>query len=397
MPAAAGFYAVIESEDNRLGLPSASASTRLRECPASHRMSQDAPDFPAGDAADYGTFIHSILEGNEDTSPQNSMDAWLVRSLSRQIVAMRQSAFGPYPWETMLREERISLHTPEGDTVFTGKPDRVEVCEYAGKRIAFVADFKTGWKHAQDASHNDQLRSLAVLVDRLPDGEFDEVYVGIAERVVDWESGISLGRYDREALDQAAEDLVADIEAANDPDAPAKAGDHCLYCPAKIQCGEFLSLAEMTTEDAKSLQHDMKNGTPIEGARLATFLTNAKLIAKAESEARTVALTMLKDNPESVPSFAVRKGRKIERVDAPASSFIDYVIAQRPDLDAERLRQEVTNTAKLAADDLRGLLVRAAGIAREEAESLVEGAPGYALTQSSDYIQASRSKKAVKV
>jgi Protein of unknown function (DUF2800) len=225
-----------ESQDERLGLPSASAWRRYELCAGSWQLETEARALgqsahETSPAAERGALIHAYLagipdeDGNEiklDESEQQTADFLQERAQS-QISRI----FGDEP--TLEVNERRLWLTVNGQKLASGRFDR---CVYTSS-VALVQDFKTGWMEPEGGETNAQLRVLAVLCGLHLPLTVQEIVC----QLITGPFGIFEKRFDRPALAQAWEDMMATLRSINDPCAPLSPSiEACRYCPAAIVC-----------------------------------------------------------------------------------------------------------------------------------------------------------------
>lgn len=224
-----------QSQDERLGLPSASNWHRYEKCAGSFQLQLEAQKLnqlahERSPAAQRGELIHAWLagipdeDGNEiklDDSEQQTADF-----LQERTQEQAQRIFGDEPTQ-QLNEKRLWL-TLRGQRMASGRFDR---CLWTPS-VALVVDWKTGFSEPDPAEQNAQLKVLAVLVAlHLP--SVKEVIV----QIISGPFGVTEARYDRPALAKAWEEIMATLKAIQDPLAPLSPSlEACQYCPAVLIC-----------------------------------------------------------------------------------------------------------------------------------------------------------------
>src|SRR5258707_13657294 len=237
-----------ESQDERAGLPSASAWYRYEKCAGSWQLEGEARRLrqsahESSPAAERGELIHAWLagvadeDGNEiklDESEQQTA-GFLQERATDQV----HRIFGEE--QTLeLAEKRLWL-TVNGQRLASGRFDR---CVYTPS-VALVQDFKTGWAEPDPAEQNSQMKVLAVLVGlNLP-----RTLCKVIVQVISGPYGVSEATYDYPALAKAYSDILATLRAIQDPLAPlSPSPEACRYCPAINVCQAVKSLAPAMRE-----------------------------------------------------------------------------------------------------------------------------------------------------
>src|SRR5215831_11177647 len=118
----------LSSQDERKGLPSASAWNRYEECTGSWQLEQKATELGqvahvSGPAAERGTRIHAWLAGAEvELSPEELLTA---EFLAERAEEQRHRIFGDTS-VTELKEKRLWLKV-KGELAASGQFDRVQI------------------------------------------------------------------------------------------------------------------------------------------------------------------------------------------------------------------------------------------------------------------------------
>jgi Protein of unknown function (DUF2800) len=225
-----------QSQDERLGLPSASSWRRYELCAGSWQLEAEArvlgqSAHETSPAAERGALIHAWLagavdeDGTEiklDDSEQQTAD-FLQERATEQV----HRIFGDEP--TLEVNERRLWLTVNGQKLASGRFDR---CVYTSS-VALVQDFKTGWSEPDPAEQNSQMKVLAVLVALNLPSMLREVVV----QIISGPFGVSEARYDLVALAKAYNEVLSTLRAIQDPLAAlSPSPEACRYCPAINVC-----------------------------------------------------------------------------------------------------------------------------------------------------------------
>jgi hypothetical protein len=242
-----------ESQDERQGLPSASSWRRYELCAGSWQLENEARQLKQAahersPDAQRGELIHAWLAGIPDEDGKeivlSDAERQTAESLLERGSGERIRIFGDEPVQ-QLNEHRLWL-TLGGKKALSGRFDRVIWNEAMG--VALVQDFKTGWsvpEGVENGEVNAQMRVLAVLCGiHLP-----PTIREIITQLVTMPFGIFEQRYDRSALKDAWDGIVATLRAINAVDAPLNPGViQCQYCPAISCCQAVRNLSGPITK-----------------------------------------------------------------------------------------------------------------------------------------------------
>jgi hypothetical protein len=304
-------------KDERENLPSASGADRVVYCAGSVGAESKIPPSKSGKDAQHGNHVHGEVAGEEvDINEREALTATYCKEIEMAIT-IKWAGGRPYD---EIREVRFWLTDSKLNKIFSGKPDLVLIHE----RRALILDFKALMGEVAVSPKNWQLRSLAVLLAAQHD--LDEVTVGIIQPWVTRTPELCI--YDRADLEKSEKVLLAALEAARQPNAPRKAGDHCKWCRAKKGCEQFESKYLVPLE-AATLE--------LSPAKIAEYLTKAPLAKKFFEELDEFALTAAASGVE-IPGF--KFVLKDPGLTAARDAFVsDY-------LDANDLRQANGNAKK---------------------------------------------------
>lgn len=222
------------NDEERLGLPSASAAPRLANCPGSWLMEKNQPQLTKyADSADSGTRIHEWLSGKrgvELSPPEKRTAERLEKAHVRYVDEWLKTMEPGTEADVSSVEERWFLHagiTP----VTSGKWD---VIISAGAHH-IVLDFKTGWQELPPLPHNLQLRVYALLVyQKYPEAE--TITVGIVREGDDESEKLWMFTYTRPDLEAAWFWWQNVLNAVFSENPPLVSGEHCVFCKAQYTC-----------------------------------------------------------------------------------------------------------------------------------------------------------------
>ncbi len=289
------------SQDDRHGLPSASAVQRYKDCAGSLNLCKGVEEFQTAEVkewAESGDRIHSWLwcsDFIELTDPQELEVAELCATQRAGLVAR---VFGENSeYAKVLKEDRLWL-TDGRKRIFSGKGDDIRMYADTG----LIIDFKTGRGDTPESPKNLQLRSLAVLL-RAQGYPLRKIYVAIIQPLVNREPLITC--YDEGDLLMAHKELMDILAAIQKPDAPLHAGECCKFCPAKFRCPaakgalEILATAEVADQSLPQL------------------LDLAKICEPIIKAIRSRAKELLKENPDAVPGWILGKAATVRSITDP--------------------------------------------------------------------------------
>jgi tetratricopeptide (TPR) repeat protein len=225
-----------ESQDERLGLPSASSWRRYELCAGSWQLESEARRLTqlaheTSPAAERGRLIHGYLAGeideNGDQIKLDESEQQTASFLQERATEQVHRIFGDEP-TLELAEKRLWL-TVNGRKAASGQFDRVVYTP----SVALVQDFKTGWREPDPAEQNAQMKLLAVLVALNLPSMLREVVV----QIISGPFGVSESRYSLPDLAKAYNEILATLRAIQDPMAPLNPSpESCRWCPAAAIC-----------------------------------------------------------------------------------------------------------------------------------------------------------------
>lgn len=255
------------------------------------------------DAAERGTRIHEAIDTGDTYSLEHgeAVTAEQCEDIAKKILDEHGVVIGKDIPDIATQEERVQ--TLLGTRKFSGQWDRFQY--YSPIKSAFVFDWKTGPRGAESAEQNEQLASLAVLADQRYNLPSDvDYYVVLVHPMKSPQ--YSMAVYRKEHLRFVVWKMEETSEACHDPYAPAKAGEHCRYCPARKACPEYdeATVSLKPVADSSSLLINPRD--------LADRLNLGDLCASAHKEDRELAKQALIDGRIEIPGWKIqeRKGRQ---------------------------------------------------------------------------------------
>lgn len=267
---------------------SASKAERWMACPPSVRVEETLPDKPAGEAAEEGTFAHSLAElilrynnkemGKAEFNKQLSVlkkDKYYCKEMQDYV-----EEYAHYVWEIvtplrkqcpdlqMLLEQRLdfSEYVPEG----FGTGDVVIIAD----DTLHIIDLKYGQGVAVFAEGNPQLRlyALGAYLEHSMLYDIKEVHMTIVQPRLD---SITTDVLSVDALLEWAETEVKPKAAlAMAGDGEMVAGGHCQFCKAKKGCKTYADY-HLALE-----QYRHKNPDLLAPEELGDILDRAKTLQK---------------------------------------------------------------------------------------------------------------------
>lgn len=222
--------------DERLGLPSASASGRYALCPGSWRMEQQAPEEPASEDANIGTRVHAVL-AHEHVPNLTEEEQSIVDQIRAHETNLLAATFKRDLQVADFREQRLWWLDSSGNKRWSGKPDVV----YCQGDVALIIDYKTGRNAVESAAENQQLRCLVALVDQTWRSAFKTIWVAIIQPFT---GAPSVALYETADIAAAVAEsvcIMGSILEADSRRVPSAAA--CRYCRGKTICPEARSAA----------------------------------------------------------------------------------------------------------------------------------------------------------
>lgn len=342
--------------DPRAGNVSASGVERVALCPGSY-MAEKGKPRQTNELAEAGTRIHAALEaGNVD-----ALDDDEEIGLAVKAAELRDKLIGEFYREapTLVgveinhkREERLR---GLGNSV-SGQFDGLVLDD----NRALIYDFKFGYLEPIDATHNLQMRCLAVLVAENYES-VNEITAAIIQPRLRPE--FSVVKYYAGDLTNARAELEKILNGAYTPGAPRRPGPkQCLYCKAKADCPEAAALTESLTEiDAAVIPLD----------QWPELLDRCVVAEKFIKAFRIKAKEIMGADPAAIPGFMLRAGAKVSEIASPQKLF------NRCNERHSILPHEFVQICDVPKGKLKDLLKTASGLKGKaletEFESLLKG------------------------
>jgi hypothetical protein len=290
-----------ESQDERLGLPSASSWRRYELCAGSWQLEEEAKQLgqsahETSPQAERGSLIHAYLAGAVDEDGTeiklDDSDQQTADFLQERATDQVRRIFGDES-TLELAEKRLWL-TVNGRKAASGRFDRVVYTP----SVALVQDFKTGFSQPEPAEQNAQMKMLAVLVALHLPSMLREVVV----QIISGPFGVTEARYDLAALAVAYNEIISTLRAIQDPLAPlVPSPEACQYCPAINICQAVKNLIVPVAKTQISALPD--------GARGAKLLDEVELLQEhLDSIREHYAQRLTADPAYDLPGYAMVPG-----------------------------------------------------------------------------------------
>lgn len=228
--------------DERSGLPSASAASRYAACLGSYDLERQVAEVESSGDAAIGNRIHAAL-ALEPVSNLTTDETWIIDRCREQELELVKQVLGDLPREPQVfREKRLwSLQNyglgQEIKRLWSGKPDVV----YVEDNRALIIDYKSGRGSVENAAENLQLRCLVALLHESFGFTLEAITVAIVQPLV---GPPSVASYELEDLMDAvreSQSLMAAIMQSDQPRTPSESA--CKYCKGKPYCSEARELA----------------------------------------------------------------------------------------------------------------------------------------------------------
>lgn len=223
----------------------ASSMERWQHCPGSVALASKYPNLPSA-YAEEGTLAHTMasewLLGKE---PSNNADEEM-RGYVKEYVDLMQSM-----WEELNHTDDKFLveHSFDLSSIFPDLYGTADCVIYDGKnKILHVCDFKYGAGIAVSPVNNAQLLYYgvgALMTLNLP---VKQIQLHIIQPRCEMDEPIKSWETTPMDVMEFIADLKIYAEATTKKDAPLVPGDHCRFCPAKLECP---ALAKNAQEVAK--------------------------------------------------------------------------------------------------------------------------------------------------
>jgi len=202
---------------------------------------------------------------------------------------------------------------------YSGKADYVGIRD----KKALIIDYKFGRIKVDDASKNDQLIWLAVLV--FANFEVDQVTVSIIQPHC---GPPHLHTYSKKDLMRLRHRVLALVRRINSPNATLRAGkEQCRYCKALHICP-----AVEVKRDAIA-RIDLKQVTRLTNAHLRGLLDSLPAVKKLCEKLEAEAASRLREHPDAINGYELRKGSRTCTITDPAEAAPMLVGAELIDND----------------------------------------------------------------
>lgn len=296
----------------RGGKPSASAMTRIFNCPASFRL--NAAEMPeTSEVAQEGTMLHRYMEllfkKPEAVTDEEKNE---LLSLIEDITPEQEAALGfcaneidrlrkDCPCDMVLKTEE-RLWAKSG--LFSGRADAI-ILEVQEER-ATVVDYKFGRGEVEPAERNYQLAAMAVLVADNFDFVKSVRAMIIQPRALDKGKRITECVYTKDDVDAAREAINAACKEAIEAENPAqKCGYWCKYCSSSYRC--------KAAQEAISAQYKLAVATPnltIGAHNARQMFERAQLVKKYCEDVLAAVKKYIAENPDAECGLALAPGAK---------------------------------------------------------------------------------------
>lgn len=248
---------VVEVDDERLGLPSASKFSMIAECPGQPQLQRALAikEGESSDAADRGTRIHRARETNSVAmlADEGEIDAYRDGcKLEKEAWEKWREDYGIDMAEEMPHEARVWLN--DSITLAPLLSAQFDV-HYKGERrmtqstAVLITDWKTGFQRwLKPARENWQLRVQALLARN----EYGADYVRVALVLMEsFPPRVDYYDFTRAELEGIEAEIKRVLERTRTLNASRHAGDWCQYCPCKPFCPEAVSMALLPSVAAR--------------------------------------------------------------------------------------------------------------------------------------------------
>jgi hypothetical protein len=369
--------------DSRQRQPSSSSRQLTKECPASHKENLKVKGLVETPEQKTGTLYHAGFEGdplalhqlagNADFKKLNNYFKFQERKIIRQIFRSSSVAIS--------REKRVWLYDADGERIFSGRRDLKVAGIVNGEKIAFVLEYKTGWKPQPPADQNLQIRANAALAQYEEANEtgapYARIYGGVLER-----PGIGqkffLHALKAPELEQELDDIENESAEAMGTNPRYNIGSHCEkrsaigICPEiaqKLKASEKLA-KELSLNDKKALKNQNLNA--VDTGKLKDFLKEGRLVATSYENARKLAHSLLTINAKAfggAEDIYLKAGNEVRVVDdlnAAYDTLKNLAQKRGHPIDKDDLMRAFFNVAKLTISDLNEVIGQVLEIQEEK-------------------------------
>lgn len=294
----------------------ASSSDRWLACPGSVQLSDGAPDQEDSAASIEGTTAHELMEFALNANVKDVVK--FFENDEKYPLEMREHVHGFVDWVwkqmrpgwDMLVEERVQL-----DGVITHDPEPVVKVAFGTVDVALiepfgvlhVIDFKYGKKHVPHEDNSQMIYYALGLAHKL-NYDCETVRLTIYQpRSVTKKSPARTTEITLDELHSWRKKFFDAIKQAEKKDPKLESGEHCFFCPAKIQCPAIYkkSLSKAGLDFADPVQPDPKHLT---SDQLRTILKSASYLKLWIKEVETYAEQRLRAGVV-IPGFTLEPKR----------------------------------------------------------------------------------------
>ena len=246
------------TQDERLGLASASGMPRIFNCPGSFRKEAEAgEEIPSAESQEGSEIAAALEQMNTESLDEDQ------KTIADHLLVMESRAVEKWKLELGVtgkivyrREERLWIkRRSTGEPMASAKPDFFVI---AGEN-AIVINHKTGYLPVPHASVSPQVRCEALAIWH----EFPQVKrVRGALARYRFREDFSATDYNLSDLQFAEHELSLHLWRAGQDGAVVQAGEHCRYCRAKGTCKAAAAWSLLPSVEVGTLAAQ-KLGVPI--------------------------------------------------------------------------------------------------------------------------------------
>lgn len=274
-----------------------STAKRVLACPGSVALVQKMPPQPSSVHADTGTLLHNTIATILETGkpPRDFLgttykNVVLTEDLMERKLLPALAAFDAlYPDQSM---DYVVEQVVGFGSVLDGVFGSADLVGRIGDR-AILLDWKFGDGVAVSAENNPQALFYCAAAMRTEATKWAFADVKGVEIIIVQPPVVKRWMTTVERVRQFEAELMLAVRAAEQPDAPLAAGDHCRWCTAKTICPLVNgAIARATRENIKAVNVD----------RLAEALNQTELLEGYIKDARAMATQLLEAGVE-VPGW----------------------------------------------------------------------------------------------
>jgi len=260
--------------------------------------------------ANAGTVRHHKIEHESDDFEDVNEEYTVTRSIELRNQAREHTIFEHIDDVSeleVIKEKRYWLFDDDLNKVMSGQPDHIEIASDAN--VALFLDYKSLFGDHGEASSNDQLLPLAVLL-RENEG-VDTVYGGLIQPNLEKERQLTLVKFDADFLDEQREVILGELNATKNEHAELIAGEWCDFCPARIACPESQDEKNEIVADVPNMLHKVPDAEMWDQIQFAK-----KIIADTEEWFKETAMPMIEKG--EIEGLKLKKGSTRKKFDAEA-------------------------------------------------------------------------------